>query len=164
MLKRDITYENYDGDTVTESFYFNITKTEWLRFQARFGGDVQDFVKKITATQDMTTLMQEFESLVLATYGVREGNKFDKSASVVEDFKANAAYHQLIWELATDAEKAAEFIKAVLPKDLEQEAERMEANAKKLEQAAGEKTLPTQQNVFESTKPELTLPPQPPQR
>jgi hypothetical protein len=172
MLKLPITYEDYDGKSVTEEFYFNMSKIEWLRFQAEFHGGFEDVIKKLVEAEDLKQIMAEFEKLVLLTYGERDGNKFLKNDDIVQGFKSTAAYHQFIWELATDEEKAAAFINGVMPKDLEQEAQRLEAQAKtksELEQAAAGKTLPETKNVFEGTatptpqNPSLTLPPQPPQ-
>jgi len=171
MLKLPITYEDYDGKSVTEEFYFNMSKIEWLRFQAEFNGGFEDVIKKLVEAEDLKQIMAEFEKLVLLTYGERDGNKFLKNDEIVKGFTSTAAYHQFIWELATDEEKAAAFINGVMPKDLEQEAQRLEAQAQNksaIEQAAAGKTLtpqPETQNVFENNEPkrELSLPPQPPQ-
>ena len=39
MLKRNITYEDFDGNTVTEAFYFNLSKAELMEMEfTRAGG------------------------------------------------------------------------------------------------------------------------------
>ena len=46
-----------------------------------------------------------------------DGRRFEKSDEIWADFEHTEAYSMLFIELATDADKASEFINAVFPND-----------------------------------------------
>ena len=46
MLKKTITYENFNGEKVTEDFYFNINALEYVRLTAKYGKDLQEYRKR----------------------------------------------------------------------------------------------------------------------
>ena len=117
MLKRDITYENLDGETITETFNFNLTRTELLTLQIGYEGGLEEFITKIVAAEDIKTLFEEFKKIILLSYGVRDGNRFIKSDALREEFSQTLAYDQLIVELATNDTAAATFIKGIIPRD-----------------------------------------------
>ena len=44
MIKRPITYTDYDGNKVTEVFYFNLNRFEWLELETYTrGGLIKKF-------------------------------------------------------------------------------------------------------------------------
>ena len=120
MLKRDITYENYNGETVTETFYFNLTKTEIVELEVGYSGGLEAFIQKIIDTKDNAGLVREFKKIVLLAYGVKseDGKRFIKSDELREEFSQTAAYDALFMDLATNDDAAANFIKGIVPKDL----------------------------------------------
>ena len=129
MLKRDITYRNFDDQEVTETFYFNLTKTEILNLELEHGrGGLEEFIKNITKTEDNHRLMKEFQRIVLMAYGVKseDGKRFMKSDELRDDFAHSAAFDELIIEMLTSDTSAAEFMKGVLPSDVRAEADRLE--------------------------------------
>lgn len=128
MLKRDITYENFDGENVTETFYFNLTKTELLELQVDFEGGIEELIKRIIRAEDMKTLLSLFKRIVLASYGVRsdDGKRFIKNDELREEFTQTAAFDSLFMELATDEEKASAFIMGIVPKAFAEEIAKAE--------------------------------------
>lgn len=120
MLKREITYEDFDGQTVTETFYFNLTKTEIVQLEVDYEGGLETTLRRIITTEDVKALMREFKRIVLLAYGVRseDGKRFVKNDELREAFTQTAAYDALFIELATSDEAAAKFIKGIIPKDL----------------------------------------------
>jgi hypothetical protein len=128
MLKRDITYEDYNGETVTETFYFNLTRTEIIDLELNAEGGLEARIKKIIGLNDAKALISEFKKIVLMAYGVKseDGKRFIKNEQVREDFSQTAAYDALFMELATNEGSAAAFITGVVPKDMAKEIEKME--------------------------------------
>jgi hypothetical protein len=120
MLKREITYEDFDGQTVTETFYFNLTKTEIVQLEVDYDGGLETTLRRIITTEDVKALMREFKKIVLLAYGVRseDGKRFVKNDELREAFTQTAAYDALFIELATNDEAAAKFIQGIIPKDL----------------------------------------------
>ncbi len=123
MLKRNITYENFDGETVTEVFYFNLTKTEIIDMQMSYEGGLDAVIQRIVKAEDIKSLIEEFQNIVLMSYGQRsdDGKYFRKSDSIREEFKHHAAYDSLFMELATDDKAAADFMIGILPRDMAQD-------------------------------------------
>lgn len=123
MLKREITYEDYNGETVTDTFYFNLTKTEIIELEVGYEGGLEAAIQKIIEAKDNKNLIAEFKKIVLAAYGKKseDGKRFIKSETLREEFAQTAAYDALFMELATSEDAAANFINGIIPKDLVQD-------------------------------------------
>lgn len=128
MLKRDITYEDFDGEKVTGTFYFNLTKSEIIELEVGYQGGLQETLQLIIRTDNRKRLIEEFKRIILVSYGVRseDGKRFMKTDGLREEFSQTAAYDALFIELATDAEAASVFIKGIIPKDFAKEVEKAE--------------------------------------
>lgn len=124
MLQKTITYEDFNGEERSETFYFNLTKTELAKLEYSHGGGLTEWIKRAVEKRDGKTILETFEEIVKATYGVKspDGKTFMKSDAIFEEFKSTNAYDQLYMELVTDGEKAAEFITQCMPKELREEA------------------------------------------
>ena len=137
MLKKTITYTDYNGATLTEDFYFNLSKAELTEMELTTVGGFAETIEKIVAAQDTPALIAAFKDLVLKAYGVKSANgkrfmKTDENGRKLCDmFKETEAYSVLFMELATDDKKAAEFINGIIPADLAK-AVKEETSKKKL--------------------------------
>ena len=120
MLKRNITYTDYNGETRTETFYFNLNKAEVAEMEMRNVGGVQGWLDRISQETDQNKIVDEFKKLILDSYGEKsiDGKFFIKSPELSTRFSHTEAYVELFIELCTSAEKATEFFKAVIPQSL----------------------------------------------
>ena len=120
MLKKTITYTDYNGTERTENFYFNLSKAELIEMELLTEGGLAEMMKRITEAKDAPAIIRLFKELVLKSYGVKsdDGRRFIKSEELSEGFSQTEAYAQIFMELATDDEAAAAFINNVMPKDL----------------------------------------------
>lgn len=120
MLKKTITYEDFDGNQRTEDFRFNISKAEVLEMQSSINGGMSTFLEKIIGEQDSKQLIEYFKDLILKSYGEKslDGKHFIKSKELSEAFSQTEAYTELFMELAFNAEAASNFVNAVLPKNM----------------------------------------------
>ena len=118
MLKKTITYTDYNGMERTEDFYFNLTKAEVVERQYSIGGGLKERLESIVNTKDQPSIIREFKKLILAAYGEKspDGRQFMKSEEISKRFECTEAYSILFMELATDADKAAEFVNGIIPK------------------------------------------------
>jgi len=128
MLKREITYEDFDGEKVTGTFYFNLTKSEIIELEVAYSGGLQETLQLIIKTDNKKRLIEEFKRIILLAYGVKseDGKRFIKNDELREEFSQTAAYDELFIELATNEESAAVFIKGIIPKDFAKEVEKAE--------------------------------------
>ena len=121
MLKRTITYEDYDGKSRTIDAYFNMNKSEltkWLLTDGDYTLDKK--ISRLFEERNAKEIMSTFEELLDASYGVKslDGDRFEKSPQILQNFKSTLAYDAIFMELVTDAKKAAEFLSGIMPKDL----------------------------------------------
>lgn len=124
MLKKTITYEDYDGHKRTEDFYFNLTKAELTEMYASEAGGFDKHLERIVASQDMPNTMRMFKEILKKSYGEKslDGRRFSKSEEIYKAFEESPAYDVIFMELFSDNDSASAFIRGVLPKDLADEA------------------------------------------
>ena len=117
MLKKTITYTDYNGITRTEDFYFNLTKAEIMEMQLSTNGGLDVMIKKIIDSQDAPSIIKIFKELILKAHGEKsdDGKRFVKSKEIAEGFAQTEAYSQLFMELATDTDAASKFVNGIVP-------------------------------------------------
>lgn len=117
MLKKKITYTDYNGTERTEDFYFNLTKAEIMEMELGTSGGLAETIQRIVDAQDAPSIIKVFKDLILKAYGEKspDGKRFVKSKELSEAFSQTEAYSQLFMELATDADAAAEFVNGIMP-------------------------------------------------
>lgn len=130
MLKKTITFTDYDGNERTEDFYFNLTKAEITEMNMGVSGGMEKFLIKIVSTQDTPSLIKIFKDIIQMSYGVKsaDGRRFIKTDEVKQEFMETEAYSQLFMELATDSNAAAKFINDIVPQDLAEKAAEAQKN------------------------------------
>ena len=117
MLKKTITYNDYNGNERTEDFYFNLTKAEIMEMELGTTGGLAEMLTRIVAAQDAPAIIKMFKDIVLKAYGEKspDGKRFVKSEELSTAFSQTEAYSQLFMELATDADEAAKFVNGIVP-------------------------------------------------
>ena len=120
MYKITKTYEDFDGNERTEDFYFNLTQAEITKMELSTKGGLDTYIQRISKEQDTPKIIQLFEDLLDASYGVKsdDGKHFLKRAEDLELFKATPAYSLIYMDLATDTDKATAFVNGITPKDM----------------------------------------------
>lgn len=128
MIKKHITYTDYNGVERTEDFFFNLTKPEIIELELGVTGGLSEMLQKIINTKDIAQLMRFFKKIVLMSYGEKspDGKRFVKSEEISKAFSETEAYTQIYMELVSDSEKAAEFVHGIVPKDLDEAATKMQ--------------------------------------
>lgn len=117
MLKKTITYTDYDGNQRIEDFYFNLTKAEVTEMELSVNGGLVKFLEKIVAEQDSKQIVEKFKDLILRAYGEKspDGKRFIKSQELRDAFSQTEAYSDLFIELASNADAAAAFVNGIIP-------------------------------------------------
>ena len=117
MLKKTITYTDFNGISRTEDFYFNLTAAEVTEMEMSTVGGLAEMIQQIVAAKDIPSIVKVFKDLILRSYGIKspDGKRFMKSQQISEEFAQTNAFSDLYMELATDADKAAEFTNAIIP-------------------------------------------------
>ena len=132
MLKKTITYTDFNGTSRTEDFYFNLTKAEIAEMEMSTSGGLAEMIQNIVKQQDTPSIIKIFKDLLLKAYGVKspDGRRFEKSDEIRKEFESTEAYSELFMELATDANAADEFVNGIMPSDMTKELAKSEEYAK----------------------------------
>lgn len=123
MLKKAITYVDYNGVERTEPFYFNLSKAELIEMEYSTVGTFTSMIQNIIDAQDEPELIKLFKSLILKSYGKKsaDGRRFEKSEEISKEFSETEAYVNLFMELARDSKAASEFVNGIIPADIDRE-------------------------------------------
>ena len=117
MLKKTITYTDYNGEERTEDFYFNLNKAELTEWELTAEGGLQEYIKKIVAAKSTPEIVSIFKKLILKAYGEKspDGRRFMKSEELSKAFSETEAYSELFMELGTNEQAASDFVNGIIP-------------------------------------------------
>lgn len=118
MLKKTITYTDYNGNERTETFYFDLNEVEATEMELSVEGGMSKKLEAIAKAEDKAAMFKFFKDIVAKSYGVKseDGRRFVKSEQITEEFTQTRAYIALMMELCRDGDKLAAFFNGVIPK------------------------------------------------
>lgn len=124
MIKKTVTFTDFDGNERTEDFYFHLTEQELTEWELSVDGGLSGVLTRIVNSQDTKTLIGIFKDLLVKSYGVKtpDGRGFVKNEEVLNNFTCTQAFSDIYMELATDDKAAAEFVNGVMPAGLAEKA------------------------------------------
>ena len=116
MLKKTLTYTDFNGEEQTETIMFHLSKEELIDLELSFDGGLDAEIKKAVDTKDNKGIMRMFTMLLINAYGEKseDGRYFVKSEDSKHLFKSSAAYQALYFELISDTDSAIAFFKGVI--------------------------------------------------
>lgn len=122
MVKKTVTYVDYDGNSQTEEHYFNLSKAELMKLRVKMDGKYIDYIQTLVAEQKVEGLFDFFYNLILDAHGVKsdDGKRFVKSAESRAEFESSIAFSEILSEyLNQDPESMSAFTRAILPPDFQ---------------------------------------------
>lgn len=130
MIKKTITYEDYNGEKQTEDFYFNLNKAELTELNFSTDGGLETRIKRIMNERDNKAIMAMFKEIILKSFGKKsdDGKRFIKTQELRDEFEQSEAYSVLMMSFFEDSKKAADFINGILPKDMQEQIKANQAN------------------------------------
>lgn len=124
MLKKTITFKDLDDNSITEDFYFALSKAEIAEMELRYAGSggLAGRLEKMTEPPiDGGLIMDTFKDMISRSVGKRhEDNvQFVKNDDVRGRFLQSDAYTEFFMELVTDAEAGLRFVRGIMPKEVQ---------------------------------------------
>lgn len=118
MLKKTITYNDYNGNERTETHYFDLNEVEATEMELSVEGGMSKKLEAIAKSDDKAAMFKFFKDIIAKSYGVKseDGRRFIKSEQITEEFTQTRAYTTLIMDLARDGEQLAAFFNGIIPK------------------------------------------------
>lgn len=126
MIKKTITYTDYNGVEKSEPHYFNLNQIELIKLESAASGGLEESMKRLIETKDILAIIDVIEDLIQKSYGVKTADgRFVKRKEDLDAFMSSPAYEELFMSLASNADAAAEFFNGVIPSNL---AEKIKAH------------------------------------
>jgi len=129
MYKEEFPYTNFEGETVVEEVYFNLTKMElaenldlreeFLALQTKLQGDKRELTEP-----EIMEVLALLKRLVRLSYGKKDGKKFLKTDEAFAEFQGSGAHDEFMYSFFKDPEKLLKFLNATFPQDLLEEAQK----------------------------------------
>ena len=138
MVKKSITYTDYNGEKQTDECYFNLSKAELLEMEMSEKGGFENFVKALIEEKDNKKIYELFKNLILMSYGQKsaDGRSFIKKKMVDgqmiylrDEFEQTEAFTELMMELISGGDEAmAKFINSLIPKEVADQVAKQSTN------------------------------------
>ncbi len=131
MLKKRITYTDYNNVKREEDFYFNLTKAEIMEMEMSTSGGLTELINRVVETQDAPSIIKIFKEIIMKAYGEKsvDGKRFVKSKELSDAFSQTPAYSELFMELASNADAASAFVNGIIPADMAQAVAKQQETA-----------------------------------
>jgi hypothetical protein len=126
MIKKTITFDDLDGNEITEDHYFHLSNTELLEWGAAAGDgkELAEQMEETVKSGNAPEIMRLFNKIVHKSYGAREGaTVFKKSPELADQFMTSLAFDALFTELLTNGPSAIAFINGIIPSKLVKQIE-----------------------------------------
>lgn len=138
MIKKTITYTDFDGAPVTEDFYFHLMEADFIDLDFKYepyGGlrkYLTDLIKEIQTNENAPKKpMYDFlKEVVSVSVGKRVGKQFNRDKEVKDRFFQTGAYSKFILDMVNDPSGIPDFFNGITP-DIPED--RREAAIKQLE-------------------------------
>ena len=127
MLKKTITYKNFNDEEVSEDHFFHLSKAELVELEMSEAGGMSDALQKIIDAEDGKAIIAQFKNIILGSYGKRseDGRRFVKNQQLRDEFESSEAYSTLFMELVTETGKAIEFVNGIVPGNMAEEVAKL---------------------------------------
>lgn len=116
MIKKTISYVDFNGTQRNDDYYFHLSVPEATRFAARFGEQGWEAgIKSIVDSGDLRDVLDLFEDVILTSYGQKspDGRTFVKNKEMRDNFSNSEAYAQLFEELIMSPDAMTQFAKGI---------------------------------------------------
>lgn len=124
MLKKTISYHDYEGNPRSDDFYFHLTQVELTKINSdpRFPGGLEESAIRATKNEDAGELLRIIDVLISRSYGVRlpDGAFVKRDATglpMYERFVNTEAYDNLLTELLKEPDGVVTFLTGCLTAD-----------------------------------------------
>jgi hypothetical protein len=120
VLKKTITYKDFNGEEVREDFLFHLSKAELVELEASHEDGLAEAMQRIVDAKDNKAIVAEFKKIILQSIGMKsmDGRRFIKTQQMRDEFESSEAYSTLFMELLTDTGAAVEFMNGIIPEGL----------------------------------------------
>lgn len=110
MIKKTITYENFDGELITHEAWFHAYKTVLI--------EITEKIEQLTETEQQDKAFQIMKDILVKTYGQRVGELFVQTEEVVDMLRYTNMLDQLVLDLISSPTEMVNFMVGIMPADV----------------------------------------------
>lgn len=121
MIKENFTYQDVDGNDITEPLYFHLTKAQIIQMAEEGWGDRLKQIASSNGVKDKVDLIKHFIDISVGHRKVDEKGKvrfIHYSEQELADWKAADDYDEFLFSLVSNPTKAANFINNLMPAEV----------------------------------------------
>lgn len=120
MLKKLVTYRDYEDNVRTDTLYFHLNRFEWLELETYTKGGLMENLQHAIETNNAKKTIDLLKKIILKAYGEKdpETGAFEKDDNRAIRFSKTDAFSTLFYELAYDEKASKEFFIGLIPKEL----------------------------------------------
>lgn len=127
MIRKTLTYKDYEGVEHTKDFYFSLNQTEFALMNNKMPGGFEAYLKRIQEDHNEEKLLEMLVWFIEEGYGIRMGDDdFIKEDEVGRKlgkrFRCTEACDNLITELLEKENNIGTFLIGMLPESLKPQA------------------------------------------
>lgn len=129
MVKKTVTYTNFDGKSRTRDLYFHMNKMEANELDLEYGGHFAETAQRAVDEDNRAEIFQHFKSLLKRAYGQKsaDGERFEKSEEIWKAFEESNAYEAFFDYLIAHPDEIKPFMFAIFPEDVRKKMEEADA-------------------------------------
>ena len=129
MIRKTLTYLDYEGKEHTKDFYFSLNQTEFALMNNKMPGGFEAYLKRVQEDHNEEKLLEMLVWFIEEGYGVRMGDDdFIKEDEVGRKlgkrFRCTEACDNLITELLEKENNIGAFLIGMLPESLKPQAQK----------------------------------------
>ena len=128
MLKKEIKFEDFEGNECTEELYFNLSKADLLELNFKYGdeGGIQQAMTNALKVNNTNRLNDIYKDFIAKSYGIKKVDSngrtlFVKDEKETKDFFSSPAFSELYFELLTDEDAMLSWMVGIMPNELKKE-------------------------------------------
>lgn len=118
MVKKHISYEDYDGNKVEKDLWFHLNKSDLAKMSLGFDNGLIDGLTELQQKGDKKAVAEFIDNLLVNAYGVRKpgSDVFLKTPEIKEDFQYSLAHDEILMMLlGGEDDEIIDFIVGIMP-------------------------------------------------
>jgi len=120
MFRIEISYDDFDGNRVVDTFYFHLSKVEIAELEVSHTEGLSVYLRGLVEAKSGSEIISNMKAIVEKAIGRRseDGKRFYKNDDIRSEFFESNAWPEFFMTTLTSSTGALEFVKAVIPADL----------------------------------------------
>lgn len=116
MISVNLTFNNFEGNEITDTFYFNLSKAELAEMDINVGNALANNLQELSESSNGAKIYKVFKDIIMKSYLEKseDGKHIIKNKEISSSFVASEAYSALIEKVLSSQEEASKFMLGIV--------------------------------------------------